>query len=52
MPSIFMMIKEKFKAQSLFVRDITERKRIESALKKSEKTLDEAQQLAHMGSWE
>ncbi len=34
------------------VRDITERKRAEEALKKSEKALQEAQRMAHLGSWE
>lgn len=32
--------------------DITDRKRAEEALKKSEITLEEAQRLAHLGSWE
>jgi len=34
-----------------FVLDLTERKRAEQALRKSEAYLAEAQQLAHMGSW-
>ncbi|MGB7969739.1 MAG: PAS domain S-box protein [Methanobacterium sp.] len=34
------------------VRDITQRKKIEAALKKSERSLDKAQQIAHIGSWE
>jgi PAS domain S-box-containing protein len=32
--------------------DITERKRMEAALKKSEKSLAEAQRIGHVGSWE
>ena len=35
-----------------FITDITERKQIESALKKNEKSLADAQHLAHIGSWE
>jgi len=34
------------------VRDITARKRVEEALRKSEAQLKEAQRLAHIGSWE
>jgi PAS domain S-box-containing protein len=34
------------------IQDITERKRAEEALKKSERLLDEAQRLTHLGSWE
>jgi len=34
-----------------FITDITERKQIESALKISEKSLADAQHLAHIGSW-
>jgi PAS domain S-box-containing protein len=34
-----------------FITDITERKEIESALKISEKSLADAQHLAHIGSW-
>jgi PAS domain S-box-containing protein len=34
------------------VRDITERKSIEAALKKSKNILAEAQRIAHIGSWE
>lgn len=34
------------------VRDITERKRAEEALQKSERSLAAAQQIAHVGSWE
>jgi PAS domain S-box-containing protein len=34
------------------VRDITERKRAEEVLKKSEQALSEAQRIAHIGSWE
>lgn len=33
-------------------RDITERKRVEEALKESENRLNRAQELAHLGSWE
>ena len=33
------------------VTDITERKRTEEALRRSERYLEEAQRLAHMGSW-
>ena len=35
-----------------FISDITERKRVEAALKKSEQSLTEAQHRAHIGSWE
>jgi len=35
-----------------FVRDITQRKRIEEALKTSEAQLNEAQRIARIGSWE
>ncbi len=35
-----------------FITDITDRKQIEETLKKSERSLVEAQHLAHMGSWE
>ncbi|MBZ2166778.1 PAS domain S-box protein [Methanobacterium spitsbergense] len=35
-----------------FITDITERKQIETALKKSEQILAEAQHIAHIGSWE
>jgi PAS domain S-box-containing protein len=35
-----------------FITDITERKQIETALKKSEQSLAEAQHIAHIGSWE
>ena len=35
-----------------FIYDITERKQFEIALKKSERSLDEAQHIAHIGSWE
>jgi len=34
------------------VRDISDRKQAEEALKKSEKTLKEAQRIAHFGNWE
>ena len=34
------------------IRDISERKRAETALKKSESSLAEAQRIAHIGSWE
>ena len=34
------------------IRDITDRKQIEAALKKSENSLAEAQRVAHIGSWE
>lgn len=34
------------------VQDITERMRVEEALRKSESRLQEAQQLAHIGNWE
>jgi PAS domain S-box-containing protein len=34
------------------VRDMTLRKEIEAALKKSERSLDKAQHIAHIGSWE
>ena len=37
---------------SMTIRDITERKQIEEALKKSERSLAEAQHIAHIGSWE
>jgi hypothetical protein len=33
------------------VQDITERKRVEEALKQSQFYLSEGQRLAHMGSW-
>ena len=35
-----------------FITDITERKKIETALKKGEQSLAEAQHIAHIGSWE
>ena len=35
-----------------FITDITERKQIEATLKKSERSLIDAQHVAHMGSWE
>ena len=35
-----------------FITDITERKQIETALKKNEQSLAEAQHIAHIGSWE
>ena len=35
-----------------FITDITERKQIETALKMSERSLAEAQHIAHIGSWE
>jgi PAS domain S-box-containing protein len=35
-----------------FVRDISDRKRAEQELKRSQASLAEAQQLAHLGSWE
>lgn len=34
------------------LRDITERRRVETALRKSEAMLNESQQIAHIGSWE
>ena len=37
---------------SVVARDITERRRVEEELKKSERLLAQAQQLAHLGSWE
>ena len=40
------------KRSSMIIRDITERKQIETALKKSEQSLAEAQHIAHIGSWE
>jgi PAS domain S-box-containing protein len=40
------------KRSTLVIRDITRRKQIEKALKKSERSLDEAQHIAHIGSWE
>ena len=38
-------------ASLLFMRDITERKQIEQALRESESGLRQAQHFAHMGSW-
>jgi PAS domain S-box-containing protein len=35
-----------------FLRDISERKRVETALRESEARLNEAQSIAHLGSWE
>lgn len=35
-----------------FLRDVTERKKAEEAVKKSERLLNEAQQMTHIGSWE
>ena len=40
------------KRSTLVIRDITRRKQIEAALKKSEKSLANAQHIAHIGSWE
>ncbi len=37
---------------SAVIRDISERKKAEKALKKSEALLEEAQRIAHVGSWE
>ena len=37
---------------SMTIRDITKRRQIEEALKKSERSLAEAQHIAHIGSWE
>jgi PAS domain S-box-containing protein len=37
---------------TVIIRDITERKRTEDALRESERSLAEAQRLAHIGSWE
>ncbi|MGZ5076961.1 MAG: PAS domain S-box protein, partial [Methylobacter sp.] len=35
-----------------YIRDITERKQVEDALRQSQKELQEAQRIAHMGSWQ
>ena len=40
------------KRSTLVIRDITRRKQIEAALKKSERSLANAQHIAHIGSWE
>ncbi|OGU26771.1 MAG: hypothetical protein A2X66_05905 [Ignavibacteria bacterium GWA2_54_16] len=37
---------------TVFIRDITERKRSEEALEKSERRLGEAQEMAHLGFWD
>ena len=42
----------KIQGRESIVRDITVRKGIEAALKKSERSLDEAQHISHIGSWE
>ncbi|HEX7468450.1 MAG TPA: ATP-binding protein, partial [Methanobacterium sp.] len=42
----------KIQGSETIVRDITVKKEIEAALKKGERSLAEAQQIAHIGSWE
>jgi PAS domain S-box-containing protein len=42
----------KIQGRETIVRDITARKVMETALKKSERSLAEAQHIAHIGSWE
>jgi two-component system sensor histidine kinase/response regulator len=43
---------QKFAGHFCFMRDITERKRIEEELKTNEMRMSEAQGIAHLGSWE
>jgi len=43
---------DKLRGYAKIIRDITERKMVENALKQSQAQLSMAQQLAHIGSWE
>src|SRR5579864_2089479 len=45
------LVKDRHRIFTGFIRDISERKRAEEALRRSEAHLSQAQRLAHVGSW-